>query len=271
MAPLPFLLWLFRAEAQAAVLPSATILEAVTASCTTAAAATTAGTAAGTAAKAAASAGLKGLAAKITAGALALTVLGGAAVAVIRPDRNAERDRIYKPVLDSYLELSELDAYTYVQTADQYYGAACMNIAHILWRGLDLHYAYRDIDGNGTDELLIAREDGLILDVLTTDGEQVIPLFDHYRYDLIHINFMEDGTLALWTTSRQWSLLKIGEDGHTLEVLEDHTPTVRELVDPHDFLDPSEFDREVLAELDHVPHTKETDHDVFDFTPDFIP
>lgn len=272
LAPLPFLVWLLRSEAQAAALPSSAILETVAAECASAAT--------GTAAKTAVSAGIKGLAAKLTAGILSLTVLGGAAAAAITHfDSNAKRDRIYKPVLDNYLELSELDAYTYVQTADQYYGASCMNIAYILWRGLDLHYAYRDIDGNGTDELLIAREDGLVLDVLTTDGEQAIPLFDHYRSDIIRINFMEDGTLVLDTMPANfesageitWSLLKIGEDGHTLEVLEDHTPTVRELVDPHDFLDPSEFDWEVLTELDPVPHPEETDHNVMDFTPDFIP
>ena len=79
MAPLPFLLWLFRLDAEAAVLPSATVLETITGAC--AATGVTAGAAAaGTGVKAAAGAGIKALAAKIIAGVLAVSVVGGGAM-----------------------------------------------------------------------------------------------------------------------------------------------------------------------------------------------
>ena len=81
LAPLPFLLWLFRMDAEAAEIPSGMVLEAVTAECATAgtAAAGSAGAAAAasTGAKAAAGAGVKALTAKIIAGVLAVSVVGG--------------------------------------------------------------------------------------------------------------------------------------------------------------------------------------------------
>ncbi len=82
LAPLPFLLWLFRMDAQAAEIPSATVLEAVTS--TYAAAGTTVGSAgtavaANTGVKTAVGTGAKALATKIIAGVLAVTVVGDGA------------------------------------------------------------------------------------------------------------------------------------------------------------------------------------------------
>ena len=81
LAPLPFLLWLFRMDAEAAEIPSGMVLEAVTAECaaagTAAAGSAGAASAASTGAKAAAGAGVKALTAKIIAGVLAVSVVGG--------------------------------------------------------------------------------------------------------------------------------------------------------------------------------------------------
>lgn len=81
LAPLPFLLWLFRMDAEAAEIPSGMVLEAVTAECaaagTAAAGSAGAAAAASTGAKAAAGAGVKALTAKIIAGVLAVSVVGG--------------------------------------------------------------------------------------------------------------------------------------------------------------------------------------------------
>jgi len=86
LAPLPFLLWLFRTDAQAAAIPSPSVLKAVTAQCAAGSAATV-GTAVG--AKTAAAAASKALGVKIVSGALAVGLLGGAGAVIhnqTRPD-----------------------------------------------------------------------------------------------------------------------------------------------------------------------------------------
>ena len=100
LAPLPFLLWLFRMDAEAAEIPSGMVLEAVTAEC--AAAGTAAGTAAAgsagaaaaasTGAKAAAGAGVKALTTKIIAGVLAVSVVGGGTMLALSSNDREEAE-----------------------------------------------------------------------------------------------------------------------------------------------------------------------------------
>ena len=96
LAPLPFLLWLFRMDAEAAEIPSGMVLEAVTAECATAgtAAAGSAGAAAdaSTGAKAAAGAGVKALTAKIIAGVLAVSVVGGGTMLALSSNDQKESE-----------------------------------------------------------------------------------------------------------------------------------------------------------------------------------
>ena len=96
LAPLPFLLWLFRMDAEAAEIPSGMVLEAVTAECATAgtAAAGSAGAAAvaSTGAKAAAGAGVKALTTKIIAGVLAVSVVGGGTMLALSSNDREEAE-----------------------------------------------------------------------------------------------------------------------------------------------------------------------------------
>lgn len=93
LAPLPFLLWLFRMDAKAAEIPSGMVLEAVTAECAaTGAAAGSAGAAASTGAKAAAGAGVKALTTKIIAGVLAVTVVGGGTMLALSSNDREEAE-----------------------------------------------------------------------------------------------------------------------------------------------------------------------------------
>ena len=96
LAPLPFLLWLFRMDAEAAEIPSGMVLEAVTAECATAgtAAAGSAGAAAAasTGAKATAGAGVKALTAKIIAGVLAVSVVGGGTMLALSSNDQKESE-----------------------------------------------------------------------------------------------------------------------------------------------------------------------------------
>lgn len=111
LAPLPFLLWLFRMDAQAAEIPSGMVLEAVTAECAAAgtAAAGSAGTAAvaSTGAKAAAGAGVKALTTKIIAGVLAVTVVGGGAMVAISSNDREEAEPTQQIVSTETISQSE--------------------------------------------------------------------------------------------------------------------------------------------------------------------
>ena len=94
LAPLPFLLWLFRMDAEAAEIPSDTVLGAITAECAaTGAFAGSAGAAAaaGVGAKAA-GAGIKALTAKIIAGVLAVSVVGGSTVLALSSNDREETE-----------------------------------------------------------------------------------------------------------------------------------------------------------------------------------
>ena len=96
LAPLPFLLWLFRMDAEAAEIPSGMVLEAVTAECaaagTAAAGSAGAASAASTGAKAAAGAGVKALTAKIIAGVLAVSVVGGGTMLALSSNDQKESE-----------------------------------------------------------------------------------------------------------------------------------------------------------------------------------
>ena len=96
LAPLPFLLWLFRMDAEAAEIPSGMVLEAVTAECaaagTAAAGSAGAASAASTGAKAAAGAGVKALTAKIIAGVLAVSVVGGGTMLALSSNDREEAE-----------------------------------------------------------------------------------------------------------------------------------------------------------------------------------
>jgi len=111
LAPLPFLLWLFRMDAEAAEIPSGMVLEAVTAECATAgtAAAGSAGAAAAasTGAKAAAGAGVKALTAKIIAGVLAVSVVGGGTMLALSSNDREEAEPTQQIVSTETISPSE--------------------------------------------------------------------------------------------------------------------------------------------------------------------
>ena len=98
LAPLPFLLWLFRMDAEATEIPSAAVLEGITAKCAggSAASAGTVGAGAKAAAhagaKAATGAGAKALTTKIIAGVLAVTVAGGGTILALSSNDREEAD-----------------------------------------------------------------------------------------------------------------------------------------------------------------------------------
>ena len=98
LAPLPFLLWLFRMDAEATQIPSAVVLEGITAKCAAGSAASAGAAGAGAraaahaGAKAATGAGAKALTTKIIAGVLAVTVAGGGTMLALSSNNRGEAD-----------------------------------------------------------------------------------------------------------------------------------------------------------------------------------
>lgn len=193
LAPLPFLLWLFRMDAEAAEIPSGAVLEAVTAECAaTGAAAGSAGTAAtvSAGAKAAAGAGIKALTTKIIAGVLAVSVVGGGTMLALSsndreeaepaqqivstettlpaeqettiPETTAETvptvaaEEAYQGITAEYQAVMGVDSTAFLNAPESYFNGdhAAIRYYH-MYHGDNFYYAYLDIDGNGMEELLI--------------------------------------------------------------------------------------------------------------------
>lgn len=198
LAPLPFLLFLFRsADAQAAVLPDTDILQSVQSACLSAyrtgaeaagrAAGPAARRAAGAAAKGAAGMAAKGIAVKVIAGIAAAAVIGGGAAGAVYvhnkkgSEREAEQ-KVQQTVQQAEKETEKeevrlspeevyraiLDEYGFAMAADPYeentdfpnINQTMMNYYYQSggYDGEDytaFYYDFYDIDGNGTEELLI--------------------------------------------------------------------------------------------------------------------
>ena len=98
LAPLPFLLWLFRMDAEATEIPSSAVLEGITAKCAGGSAASAGTVSAGAkaaahaGAKAATGAGAKALTTKIIAGVLAVTVAGGGTILALSSNDREEAE-----------------------------------------------------------------------------------------------------------------------------------------------------------------------------------
>lgn len=265
LAPLPFLLSLFALEASAAEVPSEAVLEAVTAKC--------AAGAAGAGAKAAAHSGAKALTTKIVAGVLAVAVAGGGTAAAISAGRKEEAepvqqtlateaaaetampaevetappaatetapaaaaDEAYRSVTADYQAVIGADSAAFLNAPERYFNGdhAAVRYYHI-YHGDNFYYAYRDIDGNGIDELLIGfGSEGYIriVDLYGFDGEQAVQLIDKPTLgDRSSLSLLEDGTLYLFggssATEATHAFLRV--DGYTLK--EADASTAEEVTD----------------------------------------
>ena len=236
LAPLPFLLWLFRMDAEAAEIPSAAALSAITAQCAGNGVAT--GATVGAAAKAAAGAGAKALTTKIVAGVLAVAVVaGGGIAAVTSKDReeaeptqqtvlhetdssrgSVDRDELenttsvipeetvptltaeeaYQNVTADYQAVIGVDSTAFLSEPERYFNGdhAAIRYYH-MYHAHSFYYAYYDIDKNGTDELLIG----------ISFGQEVEPVDVYTLHGRQIIHIVDEPTLG------DRSQLSILEDG----------------------------------------------------------
>ena len=237
LAPLPFLLWLFRMDAEAAEIPSGMVLEAVTAEC----AAT--GTAAGSAGTAAAGAGIKALTTKIIAGVLAVSVVGGGAMLALSSNDREEAEQTqqitltetdassettlpaeqettipettvetvpteaaeeaYQEITSEYQAVIGVDSTAFLNAPESYFNGDHVAVCYYhMYHGENFYYAYYDIDGNGMEELLIGvGTDGSIriVDLHGFDGERAVQLVDEITLgDRSRLTIMDDGSLYMF-------------------------------------------------------------------------
>lgn len=281
LAPLPFLLWLFRMDAQAAEIPSATVLEAVTAesAATGTAAAGSAGAAAtASGAKAAAGAGAKALTTKIIAGVLAVSVIGGGTMLALSSNDREEAEptqqivsteaffdttapataettpptteettipttettdgasTAYEQVMLSFQGAYVVDSHQWISNPDSYHqqyshlNTAALDSYHqyAQFAPTDFYYAYADLDGNGTDELIISELPQVephhrIISVYSFDGTEAVEIIECGNSNTVAI--CADGSIIVTEGSileGVSSVCVIGADGVYPEITAQH-------------------------------------------------
>lgn len=234
LAPLPFLLLLFKnADAQAAELPNANILQFVQKECASNSgnrpnSAKSGSAKAETAVKTATGTVSKGIVAKIVAGIVAAAVIGGGVAGIIALNKTDESNKVEQTVEEiqenNEEQKTELLSEEIYQTILDEYGAAMgvdpydenvefPNINYVMMNyyyqqkgdydeayPTGFYYDYYDIDGNGTDELLISY--GL-------EPENIVDVYgikDNQAHKLIHetslgersqLNIYPDGKMIL--------------------------------------------------------------------------
>ena len=236
LAPLPFLLWLFRLDAEAAEIASGAVLEAITAECAatgTAVAGSVGAAAAASGAKTVAGAGIKAFVVKIVAGVLAVSVVGGGAMLAISSNDREAADRAqyeesgvnsaeqnhteetissvsaeeaYQGIASEYRAVLAVDSTTFLNDPGMYFNGDHVAIRYYhMHHGDDFYYAYVDLDGNGMEELLIGfgRDGNIeIVDMYGFDGDMAVQLIDEPTLgDRSRLTLYADGTLNFYGSS----------------------------------------------------------------------
>lgn len=258
LAPLPFLLLLFKnMDAQAMEIPNTAVLQSIQQECTAVSGAGGTNTAnvlkASTkpAVKTAGGTAAKGIAAKIIAGITAAVIIGTTVGIVAlnqkeEPQQETQQitqdtqevteneiklspEEIYKPILDEYSlamgadhndETAEFPNINYVMM-NYYYQYGGYDGTYFT----GFYYDYYDIDGNGTDELLIGYGSKFkdVVDVYGTKDNKPQKLIDEYSLgERSQLYIYPDGTMLLFGSGgaalNVIETYKIKEDGILLSV-----------------------------------------------------
>lgn len=259
LAPIPFLLWLFRMDAQTPVAPSSLVLQKIQAGTFASApkaadfgpAKVTAPQApppssSAVAAGAAQTAG-KSLAVKLLAGILAVAVVGGGAAAVLSsrgsedtpaeeppaitkefsPENQlAQAAEAYQAVLEEYTSVCAMDSAAFLASPDQYFNGDHSSIFYYhTYHSHSFYNARYDIDGNGIPELLIGIQLGdtiSITDLYGYDQGGAVQILDEPTLgDRSQIYLLSDGTLYFIGSSSAWETTHtyLKLNGTTLETV----------------------------------------------------
>lgn len=258
LAPLPFLLLLFKnMDAQAMEIPNTAILQSIQQECTAVSEAGGTNTAnvlkssTKPAVKTAGGTAAKGMAAKIIAGITAAVIIGTTVGIVAlnqkeEPQQETQQitqdtqevteneiklspEEVYKPILDEYSlamgadhndETAEFPNINYVMM-NYYYQYGGYDGTYFT----GFYYDYYDIDGNGTDELLIGYGSKFkdVVDVYGTKDNKPQKLIDEYSLgERSQLYIYPDGTMLLFGSGgaelNVIDTYKIKEDGILLSV-----------------------------------------------------
>lgn len=258
LAPLPFLLLLFKnMDAQAMEIPNTAILQSIQQECTAVSGAGGTNTAnvlkasTKSAVKTAGGTAAKGIAAKIIAGITAAVIIGTTVGIVAlnqkeEPQQETQQitqdtqevteneiklspEEVYKPILDEYSlamgadhndETAEFPNINYVMM-NYYYQYGGYDGTYFT----GFYYDYYDIDGNGTDELLIGYGSKFkdVVDVYGTKDNKPQKLIDEYSLgERSQLYIYPDGTMLLFGSGgaalNVIETYKIKEDGVSLSV-----------------------------------------------------
>lgn len=258
LAPLPFLLLLFKnMDAQAMEIPNTAILQSIQQECTAVSGAGGTNTenvlkaSTKSAVKTAGGTAAKGIAAKIIAGITAAVIIGTTVGIVAlnqkeEPQQETQQitqdtqevteneiklspEEIYKPILDEYSlamgadhndETAEFPNINYVMM-NYYYQYGGYDGTYFT----GFYYDYYDIDGNGTDELLIGYGSKFkdVVDVYGTKDNKPQKLIDEYSLgERSQLYIYPDGTMLLFGSGgaelNVIDTYKIKEDGVSLSV-----------------------------------------------------
>lgn len=252
LTPLPFLLLLFKLQdAQAAEVPNAGVLQAIQQTCSSGSgpnSGTPKTPQAGAGAKAATGAASKGIATKVIAGAIAVLIVGAGAAGVVLLNQNGQQkddsqqtttDTVDSQESEEPKELSPeeiyqtiLDEYGTAMAKGSYEDGDFQNINYVMmdyyyqYGGYQagtytgFYYDYYDIDGNGTDELLIGYGSGdiSIVDLYGIEHKNASKLIDEYTLgERSQVSIYPDGRLVLMGSggadSMQIDVYSFKEDG----------------------------------------------------------
>ena len=258
LAPLPFLLLLFKnMDAQAMEIPNTAVLQSIQQECTAVSGAGGTNTenvlkaSTKSAVKTAGGTAAKGIAAKIIAGITAAVIIGTTVGIVAlnqkeEPQQETQQitqdtqevteneiklspEEIYKPILDEYSlamgadhndETAEFPNINYVMM-NYYYQYGGYDGTYFT----GFYYDYYDIDGNGTDELLIGYGSKFkdVVDVYGTKDNKPQKLIDEYSLgERSQLYIYPDGTMLLFGSGgaelNVIDTYKIKEDGVSLSV-----------------------------------------------------
>lgn len=154
-----------------------------------------------------------------------------------QPETPADKTAVYEDVLAQYRDMVQHDFYTELLDSDDYESHFGEDIGEeIRTHRQGIFYAFYDIDGNGTEELVIAGEqDGIgvsnpafapwYYDLYGYDGSRVVSLFPDMEFGYrTNFSLHGDGVIEVFYSGSAAEtgidFYRIGDDGFTPEIID---------------------------------------------------
>lgn len=151
---------------------------------------------------------------------------------------SAEKTDIYDSVLAQYSDMVQNDFYADLRDSDAYYSSFGEDIGlEICLHKQDIYYAFYDIDGNGTMELIIAGGERAVSEPVFTpwnydlygyNGTHIVSIFPEMEFGgRTNFSLCENGVIKVFYSSSAAEsgvdFYRIGSDGVTPERIDSYT------------------------------------------------